>query len=112
MARFSVLSKQCPACNSSPVERIKGRWGFGSPTHHCPKCGTDLKTKFTVQALWSIPIAIFTLAGMYVAISWLQNSQVITGVMRAALAGGIVGLAVALPANVVLRGVVLYVPGQ
>lgn len=112
MAKFSVLSKQCPVCNGSSVERIEGRWGFGSPTHHCSKCGADLKTKFTAHALWSIPVAVLTLAGMYLVVPWLQHSPAITGVLRAALVGGVVGLAVAVPANVVLRGVVLYAPQQ
>ncbi len=44
---------------------------------------------------------------MYFAIVWLQQSQAVTGLARAALIGGVVGLATAVPANVAMRGIVL-----
>jgi hypothetical protein len=43
---------------------------------------------------------------MYIAITWLQQSQAITGVIRAGLIGGIVALAFSIPANVAMRGIV------
>jgi len=106
MAKFSVLSKQCPVCNGTSVKRIEGRWGFRSPTHRCPDCKAELKTAFSAAAFWFIPIAVATFGAMYFAIVWLQQSQVVTGLARAALIGGVVGLATALPANVALRGIV------
>ncbi len=107
MAKFSVLSKQCPVCSGTSVGRIEGHWGFGSPTHRCPDCKAELKTVFSASAFWFIPIAVATFAAMYFAIVWLQQSQAVTGLARAALIGGVVGLATAVPANVAMRGIVL-----
>jgi len=107
MAKFNVLSKQCPVCNGKSVQRIGGQWGFTSPTHRCSDCNAVLKATFTVRALWSIPVAAISLTAMYFLVSWLQQSQDVGGIVRAMLVGAVVGLAGALPAGVALRGVVL-----
>jgi hypothetical protein len=106
MAEFNVLSRRCPLCREPSVEPIKGRLSFGLPTHHCAKCGAELKTTFTLSALWSIPVSAIALSVMYIAITWLQQSQEITGVIRAGLMGGIVALSFSITANVALRGIV------
>ena len=106
MAEFNVLSKQCPLCRELSVEPIKGRLSFRLPTHRCAKCGAELKTTFTRFALWSVPTCVISLMAMYIAITWLQQSQAITGVFRAGLIGGIVALAFLIPANVAMRGIV------
>jgi hypothetical protein len=69
-----------------------------------------LRTAFTAQVFWAVPVAGITFAVMYFAITWFQQSQVVTGLARAMLIGGVVGLAAALPANVALRGIVLRAP--
>ena len=88
------------------MESINGRLSFRLPTHRCAKCGAELKTKFTLFALWSFPVGVIVVGVMYVAITWLQQSQAITGTVRAGLIGGIVALAFSLTANVALRGIV------
>jgi len=106
MAEFNVLSRRCPLCREPSVEPIKGRLSFRLPTHRCAKCGAELKTTFTRSALWSVPVGVVALSVMYITITWLQQSQAITGVVRAGLMGGIVALAFSIPANVALRGIV------
>ena len=85
---------------------INGPLNFRLPTHRCDKCGAELKTTFTRFVLWSLPVGVISLIAMYFAIIWLQQSQAITGVMRAGLIGGIVAFAFSIPANVVMRGIV------
>ena len=106
MAQFNVLSKRCPLCREPSVEPIDGRLRFKPPTHRCAKCGAQLKTTFTRSALLAVPVAIISLSVMYIAITWLQQSQAITGVVRAGLLGGIIVLAFSIPGNVALRGIV------
>ena len=106
MAEYNVLSKQCPMCREASVVPIDGRLSIEPPTHRCAKCGAELKTSFTRFALWSVPVCLVSLIGMYFALIWIQQSQMITGAFRAGLAGAIVALAFAIPANVAMRGIV------
>lgn len=106
MAEFNVLSKQCPLCRETSVVPIDGRLSFRLPTHRCAKCSAELKTTFTRFALWSVPVGVISLGAMYIAITWLQQSQAVTGVTRAGLMGGIMALAASIPINVALRGIV------
>jgi hypothetical protein len=106
MAQFNVLSKQCPLCRELSVESIRGSLRIRPPTHRCANCGAELKTTFSRSALWSVPVAVIALSAMYIAITWLQQSQAVTGVVRAGLIGGIVALAFSIPGNIALRGIV------
>ncbi len=85
---------------------ISGRLNFRLPTHRCSKCGAELKTAFARSALWSVPVGVISLGAMYFAIIWLQESQVITGLIRTGLIGATVALAFSIPANIVMRGIV------
>ena len=106
MAKFNVLSKQCPLCREASVEPISGPLRFRPPTHRCAKCGAELKTTITRFVLWSMPVGVISLIAMYIGITWLQQAEAITGVVRAGLIGGIVALAFSIPANVAMRGIV------
>jgi hypothetical protein len=108
MDRFSVLSKRCPVCNGTSVQRIDGQWGFKSPTHRCPDCKATLGTSFSAQVLWAVPAAAISFALMYFLITWLQQSHLVGGIVRAVIIGGIVGLAAAVPAKIALRGIVFH----
>lgn len=106
MARFNVLSKECPACHAEAVERASTGISFNRPTHRCGKCGAALKSVFTSSALWAIPVGAALLSVSVFAILWLQQSQVVAGTFRAAIIGGIAAVAPAITFNVMLRGIV------
>jgi hypothetical protein len=80
MAQFNVLSKQCPKCSEKAVVLIDEQVRFKPPTHRCRNCSAELRTVFTPQALWSIPIGFIALGTLYLALTLLQQSQAITGV--------------------------------
>ena len=109
MSKFNLYSKKCPTCGEISVEPIIARIPFTSPTHRCEKCGAELKSEFTSYALWSIPICIIALGALYFGLTWLQQSQIITGTARAGLAGGFVAICTYIPTNVLRRGTVLRV---
>lgn len=107
MAKFNVLSKQCPVCSGRSVVRIRSKLGLQYPTHRCPDCGSDLKASFTAHALLSIPVTAVAVTAMYFIVQWLQHSSAVTGMVRGGLVGLVIGVAFAIPAQVGLRGIVL-----
>jgi hypothetical protein len=106
MKRVSFLSNQCPVCNGTSVHRIEGGSAFRPPTHNCPDCGSKLKTGFSIQVLWAVPVTILSLAAALFVVVWLQRTQFLSGFGRAAIIGGIGGLAFAISGRAVMRGIV------
>lgn len=104
MSEFNVPSRKCPVCREAAVERLGG--GLKGATHRCGKCGALLKTSLTGSALWGIPVAAISLAGMYFAFDWLQQAQSIAPIVRAGLAGLIGALAFSIPAKIIMRSIV------
>jgi hypothetical protein len=100
------MSKQCPVCQAKAVERIDNNLRFKPPSHHCTKCGAKLKTAITPNVLWVIPVGVLSMGVAICCIRWLQNSQIITGTLRAGLIGGIYAFATAVTFNVLVRGMV------
>ena len=106
MAEFNVLSKQCPLCRCTSVEPLSRHFSFKAPTHRCSKCGAPLRAVFTLSTLWCIPVGAIALGAGCLALIWLQHADALTGVVRAALVGGIGAFSISIIFNVLLRGVV------
>lgn len=106
MAEFNVLSKRCPVCGNNAVGRMSDHLRFKGPTHQCNKCGSELKAATTWRVLWGVPAGVLLLGAAYLFVTWLQQSNAITGVLRAALIGAAWGGAVACTGNIMLRGIV------
>jgi hypothetical protein len=106
MSEFNVPSRKCPVCREAAVVRLGGGLNVKGATHRCGKCGAQLKTSLTRPALWGIPVAAVSFAGMYFAFDWLQQAQSIAPVVRAGLAGIIGALAFSIPAKIIMRNIV------
>ena len=75
-----------------------------APSFHCTNCGTELKTAFTYQVLWSAPVLMATLAVTYLTVGWLRQWHQPNALIAGAI-GGLSGGSFALAAKVALRGI-------
>ena len=106
MARFNMLSGECPMCGTRSVVKIDGNWNFRSASHRCTNCDAKLRTVFTPEALWAGPSVVIAGVAMYFLITWLRQSQLVSGGVLAGLIGGLSGAVFAGSARVAFRGIV------
>jgi hypothetical protein len=94
------------------VVRASANGAVRSPKFLCSACGVHLKPAFSLRMLLAIPVAVLTFAVAYYSITLLKSSGLLGGTWMAAVIGGAVGLAFAIPAKVVVLGIAYRVSDE
>jgi hypothetical protein len=103
MSNVMRHSKQCPSCGGRSIERRSGTLGLLSPPFVCKTCGAPLKLTVTRSSFWAVPASMASVGVLWLAISWLNSAPTITGAARVGIIGGLGGLAMSLPMQVLMR---------
>jgi len=106
MAAFSVDSKECPVCHLAAVVQNSSAVKLKSATHRCEHCHAQLNVVVTSGVLWALPALGILLGAYYLILQWLKLGTGLTGIVRAALAGGLVSLCFGITMGVARRGLV------
>lgn len=102
MEDLATCSKGCPVCQASAV--VRGQQSkLGAPQFRCGACGTELRSKLTLKALWALPAEALMLAAAYVAVSWLRSSSFSSPGLNGAVFGGLVALSIGISSRMALR---------
>src|SRR6516164_7408049 len=89
MAAFNVASGQCPLCSVRAVSPIRGARGYNKPLYRCSQCGAELRSGFTPEVLWAVPIVALSLFLVVLVVEQIPSSATLVRIVVASVLGSV-----------------------